>query len=186
LALLAGREDGDLVARIKRHDPEAIGLLFDRYGPLAYSLIRRIVPEPALAEDILAETFVKAWNRIAALPEGHSGNLGLWFLLLARNHAVESLRPSGSWLSSGVPARPLPELPALAYPFPRQRQAEYLRFLRSAFLSLDAHERQALEATCFDGLPQSELALKLNQPLAEVRKWAASALAKLVPRVTNT
>jgi RNA polymerase sigma-70 factor (ECF subfamily) len=186
LALLAGREDGDLVARIKRHDSEAIALLFDRYGPLAYSLILRIVPEPSLAEDILAETFVKAWNRIAALPEGHSGNLGLWFLLLARNHAVESLRPSGNWLSPGAPARPLPELPALAYPFPGRREAEHLHFLHSAFISLEEYERQALEAFCFDGLSQSELALKLNQPVAEVRKRASSALAKLVAPVTNT
>ena len=37
------RSDLDILSRIKRHDPSAIGELYDRYGKTAYKIILRIV-----------------------------------------------------------------------------------------------------------------------------------------------
>jgi RNA polymerase sigma-70 factor (ECF subfamily) len=173
---------------MKRRDPEAMGILYDRYGKAAYSLILRIVHEQQAAEDVLAETFVKAWNQIERLAheskDRQSPDLGLWVLLLARNHAVESLRPAGNWLG-GVP-QTLAELerPALFQQSARDRNTERLRALRGAFLRLDAKERQALEAACFEGLATNEIAVKLEQPPVEVKQFIAGALAKLAAAVT--
>ncbi len=69
-----------------------MGELYDRYGKLTYSIILRIVPHEDVAEDLLAETFVKVWNQIDQWRDAHIEDLRLWLLLLARNHAIEDLR----------------------------------------------------------------------------------------------
>jgi len=52
LALEAGESDPELVARLKRRDPQALADLYDRYARLAYSLILRIVRDSGVAEDL--------------------------------------------------------------------------------------------------------------------------------------
>jgi RNA polymerase sigma-70 factor (ECF subfamily) len=177
------RDDTELIARLKRRDPQAMGALYDRYGGIAYSLILRIVHENPAAEAVLAETFVKAWNRIDTLvdelQDRHAPDLGLWLLLLARNHAVEHLRPPGNWLADAPRTLPVPEQPALFHQSARERNAEQLRALRETFLSLDPKERQVLESAGFEGLALNEIALKIEQPPAEVKQSIATALAKL-------
>jgi RNA polymerase sigma-70 factor (ECF subfamily) len=181
------RDDSELIARIKRRDPQAMGAFYDRYGKTAYSLILRIVRESSAAEAVLAETFVKAWNQIDGLvdqlKDRHVPDLGLWFLLLARNHAVEHLRPPANWLAGAPPPLHVLEQPALFHQSARDRDPEQLRALRDAFLSLDAEERRVLEAVCFEGLALNEIALKLEQPLIEVKQSIAAALAKLAPAI---
>ncbi|HEY3938203.1 MAG TPA: sigma-70 family RNA polymerase sigma factor [Bryobacteraceae bacterium] len=172
---------------MKRRDPEAMGVLYDRYGKAAYSLILRIVHEQQAAEDVLAETFVKAWNQIERLAheskDRQNPDLGLWVLLLARNHAFESLRPAGNWLGGAPQTLPELERPALFQQSARDRNTR-LRTLRGAFLRLGTKERQALEAACFEGLAVNEIAVKLEEPPVEVKQLIASALAKLAAAVT--
>jgi RNA polymerase sigma-70 factor (ECF subfamily) len=184
LALIAARDDSALIARIKRREPEAMGALYDRYGKIVYSLIFRIVHEKPAAEAVLAETFVKAWNQIDRLAEEskdhRTPDLGLWLLLLARNHAIEYLRPPANWLG-GAPQtlQGFEQQPALFQQSPRDRNTGQLRALRSAFLSLEEKEREVLEAAYFEGLATNEIAARLEQPLAEVKQSVAGALAKI-------
>ena len=97
------RADVDLLSRIKRRDPEALGDLYDRCGKLAYAIILRIVPEEDVAEDLLAQTFVTVWNQIARWKDARFEDLRLWLLLLARDHAVEYLRTRNEPLPKALP-----------------------------------------------------------------------------------
>jgi RNA polymerase sigma-70 factor (ECF subfamily) len=178
-ALILGRDDTDLIAGIQSRDPQAMGLLYDRYGRPAYSLILRIVNDPAVAEDVLAETFVKVWNRIGILKEDRDSDLGLWILCLARNNAFELLRSTRGWLGNNLPKLNGLENLSLFQETARDRDPSRWHDLENQFASLTDPERQVLELACFDGLSPGEIALRLEQPLANVRVWIASGLAKL-------
>ena len=65
-AVLHFRDDGELVDRLRRRDPHAMTVLYDRYGRLTYSIILRIVRNEGTAEDLVQETFLRVWNRIPA------------------------------------------------------------------------------------------------------------------------
>ena len=58
--------DADLVRRLQKRDPQALGELYDKYGRLAFSLIYRIVRDVGTAEDLVQETFLRVWNRAQA------------------------------------------------------------------------------------------------------------------------
>src|SRR5205809_5296468 len=87
--------DAELVKRLQKRDPQALGELYDRYGRLAYSLILRIVRDSGTAEDLVQETFLRVWNRVQAFnPE--KGALGPWLLAVARNRAIDHVRSAGA------------------------------------------------------------------------------------------
>src|SRR5579863_1438225 len=84
-------DDRDLASRLKRHEPEALAELYDRYGRLAYSLIYRVVHDVGVAEDLVQETFLRVWNRSQGF-DVERGALGPWLLAVARNRAIDYLR----------------------------------------------------------------------------------------------
>src|SRR5450631_871117 len=93
LALHAAEDDTELVARMQRRDPQALAELYDRYGRLVYSLILRVVRDTGVAEDLVQETFLRVWNRVAGF-DAQRGSIGPWLLAVARNRAIDYLRSS--------------------------------------------------------------------------------------------
>jgi RNA polymerase sigma-70 factor (ECF subfamily) len=184
--LLAARDQSDLVARIKRRDPQAMGTLYDRYGKIAYALILRIVSEPSAAEDVLAETFVKVWNQIGSFKDSHGDELAFWILSLARNQSIEYLRAASgdslksSALENPVLFRSMPQIMG------RGRNIEQLHALGKTLDRLDSGERQILDLAYFGGLSTHEIAQRLSQPLAKVKKSISAALDKLTSTITNS
>ncbi len=73
-----------LVAKVQNGDTQAFGELYKVYANCIYKFIHIKVPETAAAEDILQETFFKAWQ---ALPKLKLDNLYFkaWLYRIARN-----------------------------------------------------------------------------------------------------
>ena len=93
LAIHTVANDVELVARMQRRDPHALAELYDRYGRLVYSLILRVVRDTGIAEDLVQETFLRVWNRVAGF-DAQKGSIGPWLLAVARNRAIDYLRSS--------------------------------------------------------------------------------------------
>ncbi|HEY3455625.1 MAG TPA: sigma-70 family RNA polymerase sigma factor [Bryobacteraceae bacterium] len=156
-----------------------MGAFYDRYGRAAYTIILRIVNDPSAAEDVLAETFIKAWNRLGGLKEDARIELNLWILNLARNNAFEYLRSTRGWLGNSLPKLGALENLSLFQDVARNRDPAQWRILQNAFSSLSGHERQVMELACFDGLSPAEMSIRLEQSPPEIKNWITSALAKL-------
>jgi RNA polymerase sigma-70 factor (ECF subfamily) len=156
-----------------------MGELYDRYGKTAYAVILRIVSDRKVAEDLLAETFVTAWNRIARWKEARPEDLRLWLLVLARNHAIDRLRSQNEPLPKALPRLGVLEQPSVLQDFPRPRSAEAWSRLRSAFADLSKTETSILAMACFEGKPLNDIALQLGVTLAVVKEAIDGALSKL-------
>lgn len=53
------------------------------------------------------------------------------------------------------------------------------RTVKAAFEALNHNEKRVIELAYFDGLSQSEIADRLQEPLGTVKSWTRSALARL-------
>ncbi len=173
------RADVDLLSRIKRRDPEALGELYDRCGKLAYAIIVRIVPEEDVAEDLLAQTFVTVWNQIARWKDARIEDLRLWLLLLARDHAVEYLRSRNEQLPKSLPHPSALVQPSVLQDFPRPRDSERWNQIRAAFATLTEKESNILEMACFDGMTTAEIAVTIGEPVASIKDAVSIAVAKI-------
>ena len=55
--------DEELLQLIAQRDANALSEIYDRHAQMVYNLIVRIVREPAIAEDLLQETFWQVWQK---------------------------------------------------------------------------------------------------------------------------
>lgn len=173
------KDDGDLVERLKRHDAQAMAVLYDRYGRLTYSIILRIVRNEAVAEDLVQETFFRVWNRVQAFDPA-KGALGPWILTVARNRAIDYLRSI-----EGRNAESTFEIGNMEHPALFQEMEsgilnmDRVKMLKSAFDKLTPNQRVVIELAYYEGLSQTEMSARLKQPLGTVKTWVRTALKAL-------
>ena len=177
--ILGFKDDGSLVERLRRRDPEAMGDLYDRYGKVAFSIIYRIVRNQSTAEDLLQETFLRVWNRVQAFDQ-EKGSLGPWVLTVARNRAIDYLRSLDGRMSRNAFDIERMESPAVFSNLENDLlNMDRIKCVRGAFDKLNANQRMVIELAYFEGLSQSEMAERLKQPLGTVKTWVRSALKAL-------
>src|ERR1700733_6694509 len=163
MAVFAGPQDRALIARLQRRDPQALAELYDCYGKIAYSLVLRVVRDSAIAEDLVQETFLRVWNRVHSI-DSEKGAIGPWLLAIARNRAIDYLRSSAGRERNAV----LDETDRA--PLYCKMEAGILisdqaRRVKAAMEKLAPHYRTVMELAYFEGMSQSEMAVKMGQPL---------------------
>ena len=177
LAVLT-KGDGDLLVRLQRRDPQALGELYDRYGRMVFGLILRIVQDRGAAEDLVQETFLRVWNRVGGF-DSEQGAVGPWLLAVARNRAIDYLRYRGRRPEASLELSET-ENPSLFADI----QADPLRFelvrqVKAALEKLTQQQRQAIELAYFEGMSQTEIAERMKQPLGTVKSWMRRALQQM-------
>lgn len=176
--------DGELVARAAQGEERAIGTLYDRYGPVLYAVAYRIVGERADAEEVVVEAFAQAW-RDAPRFEAGRGSVAGWLTMIARSRALDLVRARGRRdriTASAAAERPDAPL-AMGRVGPDPGGAldhdERRRQVRQALETLSPPQRQAIELAYFEGLSQSEIAERLQEPLGTVKTRVRLGMQKL-------
>jgi RNA polymerase sigma-70 factor, ECF subfamily len=177
-------EQFDLLRRIQARDQQAMGLLYDHLAPLVYTVLLRMLEDPAEAEDVLIETFQHVWHGVASYDPLH-GSVEEWVLTLARREALRRLR---------TPARCTVSLPSpqdvamehLPYhPSPHRTPAgsgfsdERSHVVHAALASLPVEQRLALELAYYQGWSLADMAQHLEQPLGTMQARVRLGLRQL-------
>jgi RNA polymerase sigma-70 factor, ECF subfamily len=173
---LRSKDDTGLAKRLRERDPKVMGEIYDRYGRMVYSLIHRVVRDTGVAEDLTQETFLRVWNRAQAF-DVERGALGPWIVTVARNRAIDYLRSSDGKMS----ARSL-ELVEIEHPSrfanieDQSITLDRARRVREAFERLTPNQKSVIELAYYEGLSQTEMADRMQQPLGTVKTWVRAAL----------
>ena len=88
--LLDDLDDLALVERARRHDGAALRLIMERHNRQLYRVARSVLLEDAEAEDVVQETYLRAFTHL----DGFRGEarLATWLTRIALNEALERLR----------------------------------------------------------------------------------------------
>lgn len=81
----------DLLVRTARGDDQAFAALYDALGASVLGLARRLVRNPARAEEVAQEVFLQVW-RTASRFDPDRGRAKTWVLVLAHRRAVDAIR----------------------------------------------------------------------------------------------
>lgn len=177
-AVAAGGEEA-LAELLRRRDPDALAKLYDRYGRVVYALIYRIVRDQGIAEDLVQETFLRVWNRSTHF-DSVRGSLVTWLLTIARNQAIDYTRSVDARMARGQTEIDALEQPALFINIEQDLlNSDRVRRVRDAFGRLTPNQRLVLELAYFEGLSQSEMAIRTQQPLGTIKTWVRAALQVL-------
>jgi RNA polymerase sigma-70 factor (ECF subfamily) len=105
--------DNDLLERCRRGDAEAFGAIYDRYGNVLYGTALRMLRQPAQAEDVVQEAFMKLHTKPPAPPVR---NLGGWLHRVTTHAALDRLRRRQRRREQELPEQPLPDQPRAVAP----------------------------------------------------------------------
>lgn len=174
------RVDREAVRRMAGRDPDALAELYDRYARTIYSFALHIVGDQAECEDVVQDVFSQAWAQ-ASRYEASRGAVAAWLLTMTRSRAVDHLRARRARPDS----EPADELQLLGLIDPAEPHdvgfltREQIRRLRDAMTRLPVLQRVVVEMAYFEGLTQSEIAARLEEPLGTVKTRVRLALLKL-------
>ncbi len=175
ISAVFAQDSADLLTRLQRREPQALAELYDRYGGMVFRLIVRMVRDAGIAEDLVQETFLRVWNRAAAF-DAERGAPGPWLLAVARNRALDYLRGQGRHVANTIELNET-EHPSNFVDFPADALSlDQARQIRRAFERLSLQQRQAIELAYFEGMSQSEIAVRMGQPLGTVKTWMRRAM----------
>lgn len=82
--------DPAVVHAAARGDLAAFERLMRTYQPEVWRFLRHLVRDPALAEDLTQETFIRVYRRLGSFR--HRAKFSTWLFQIARNAGIDALR----------------------------------------------------------------------------------------------
>jgi RNA polymerase sigma-70 factor, ECF subfamily len=167
-----------LLSLIGQADRTAFELFYERYAPLVFSFAIRLVQERSAAEDLLQEVFFQVW-REAGKYSPERGTPEAWIIMITRSRAIDRLRAIRRRDKSFVPMTGAGGKEHDGKIESGAGASDARIMVNSALAQLPSPQRAVLELAYFDGLSQSEIAGRLNEPLGTVKTRMRAALARL-------
>lgn len=169
--------EGELVFLLKEKNARAFGYLYDNYSTALYNIIRQMISDTELANDVLQEVFLNIWRKIETY-DSSKGRLFTWMLNIARNASIDTLR-SKSYQNN----QKNQELPNDV----NNNSSSFLYMpinidnigLRKILDKLKPEHRILIELAYFKGYTHEEIAQIENIPLGTVKTRIRNALLQL-------
>lgn len=165
------------IARMAEGESEALDALYHLYHRQVLSLLLRMLKDRFEAEEVLQDTFVRAY-RNAALFDARSGTPFTWLMTIGRRLAVDRLRRRRS--------RPDTENWEQPERLADQKEAREVihadlevDWMEEQFAALSERQRQTVRLAFLEGYSHPEIASLLDRPLGTVKSDLYRGLAQL-------
>jgi RNA polymerase sigma-70 factor (ECF subfamily) len=179
---LSAVSDADLITLVTRGDQDALEVLYERYSRAVYSFSLRIVGDAQVAEEILQEVFVRAWQQGGSF-QAARGSLITWLLSITHNLSIDEVRRRKRRPQKAEAEEPETILASLPDEGSDVEEEVWLSSLRvsiqEALQQLPAAQREAIELAYFQGLTQREIAEVLGEPLGTIKTRMRLGMLKL-------
>ena len=172
----------ELIRAMAAGDREAFARFYDKYAPLVFPFVLRIVSDRADAADVLQDVFWEAW-RGAGTYDPARGSPEAWIVMRARTRAIDRVRAVRRRSETFVAPLDTAAEPDAPGGDAAQRAGDRA-LVAGALARLPASQREVIELAYYGGLTQSEIAERLEQPLGTVKTRIRLALARLRELVT--
>jgi RNA polymerase sigma-70 factor (ECF subfamily) len=183
--------DVALMLRVQRGDERAFPELFRRFGPRVHQYVRRLLANPARAEEITQDVFVQILRvRDRYRPESR---LTTWIFTIATNLCLNELRRPERRLrvdahvrrDDGTTAEPVfPDTEGQG-PEAAAASRELARALEAAVGALPAKQRAALLLSRVDGLSHRDVASALGTTEGAIKALLFRATQALKDRLRD-
>lgn len=183
---LRGLADEELMALVRRTQPRAFEVVYERHSGAAFSLAYRICGTRAAAEDVAQEAFLAIW-RSAARYDSARGSVRTWVLGIVHHRAIDWLRRSVVHDRRRAGDEGLAErLEAEERTDVEVARREEASFVRSILEELPEDQKRVIRLAYFGGFTHTEIAHMLDAPLGTVKGRMRLGLAKMQARLGST
>jgi RNA polymerase sigma-70 factor, ECF subfamily len=183
------RGDADLAVAARKGSGDACTALVRRFERPVYNLVVRLVQDPALAEDLTQDVFLKMFRGLAQYDA--SLRFSSWLFRIAHNTAIDHLRQRRLLLATprldedGDFIDPLDQLPDLRGDSPEQAatRRQMAAVIDRAIDTLRPEYRAVVVLRHHEDLDYEEIAEVMGLPLGTVKTYLHRARKELAARL---
>lgn len=170
--------DENALGKARRGDRDAFHTLVERHARAVYHLAFRMTGNPSDAEDMVQETFLKAWKQIGKF-DGRA-SFGTWLHRICANCSLDFIRSRKRKQESQDPEDILLRVET-ASPSPERltQSSQITAMLLPALNDLSDMERSAFILRHYDGMAIEEIATALSVQPGAARHSIFRAVQKL-------
>lgn len=164
------KDDSIIIERFQNRDETALSKLYDRYSGAIYGVIIRMCRNEEAAQEILQETFMKAWDK-SHLYDASKGKFYTWLYRIARNTTLNFLRKDDKLIQTE-------DLSVYKDEGVEEDSNSHIE-LKGALAKLDVHHQKALKLVYFNGLTHKEAHEEMGVPLGTFKSYVRQAVTRL-------
>ena len=178
-AVLPTEQYFNVITGMLARDETSLAELYDSTLSKVYGLALKITRKHDLAEEVVEDTYMQAWQEIAKFDSAR-GPVMAWLMMICRSRAIDALRRLDEAESHAEPElmRNNSEL-AKNSPLDILLLLERETDIHIAMYSLNALQRQLVAMAFFKGYTHEEIALQMQMPLGTVKSNIKRAQNKL-------
>ena len=174
----AGGDVDEIMARVAQGDDSAFATLYDRTSAKVFGLVKRVVRDPAQAEEVSQEVYLQVWRQAGRFDRATGSGLA-WVLTLAHRRAVDRVRSSQAAADRDVRAAERDVVPAhdqVAEAVEERLEAEQVRRCLEGLTQL---QRESVTLAYYQGFTYAEVGATLGVPLGTVKSRMRDGLVRL-------
>ena len=163
-----------LLGAVARGDEAAFERLYEATRAKLYGVLLRILGKPALAEEVMVETYLKIWKTADQFDPATASPI-TWLVAIARNRAIDIVRKRGDASIDEEPevSQAASDAPA---PLARREMTAELKRLLSCLGRLDPEKQRIVLLAYYSGWSRDQLANKLDIPVNTIKTWLRRSL----------
>jgi len=166
-----------LLGAVARGDEAAFERLYEATRAKLYGVLLRILGKPALAEEVMVETYLKIWKTADQFDPATASPI-TWLVAIARNRAIDIVRERGDASIDEEPevSQAASDAPA---PLARREMTAELKRLLSCLGRLDPEKQRIVLLAYYSGWSRDQLANKLDIPVNTIKTWLRRSLLEI-------
>ena len=170
-------DPAELLRAVAAGDERAFERLYDLVAPRVYGLIRRVLRDPAQAEEVAQEVLVEVW-RMAARFDPARGSATAWIFTIAHRRVIDRVRSEQAATDRVARIGTVADTP---YDMVDDEVSGRLerRQVRRCLDDLTELQRQAVILAYYQGHTYPQVAELLNAPLPTVKTRMRDGLIRL-------
>ncbi|MGE8081160.1 RNA polymerase sigma factor [Peribacillus loiseleuriae] len=143
--------------------------VYQRYSKMLFQIVYKMTKDSFLAEDIVQETFIKAYSKIETIID--SEKIGAWLIVTAKRTAIDYLRKENRYLIS-----PLEDGQLFVESINNsvEQAAEFMEIMEAVQLQIsgwDSDKRKVFLLKSFHGLKEEEISQQMNIKTGTIKTW---------------
>ena len=176
------KERENLIAQLKSNAVEAFDLLIEQYGDRLYWHIRRIVVQHEEAEDVLQETFTRAYLSISGFRGETESSLTAWLYRIATTLSINVLRKRKKGFFSSLDSVRGDLLATFEHEMEPSADEIVVR-LQKAILALPTKQRLVFNMRYYDELSFEEISQATGHSVSTLKTNYHYAVQKIKEQV---
>ena len=166
-----------LVERVVDGDRSAFATLYDELAPTLFAVVKRVLRDPAMSEEVTQEVFVEMWTSIAKF-DATRASVSTWAVTIARRRAVDRVRREQSQRNR-IDALKGQRPDDVADIDDEVVATEEATRVRAAIATLPEDQREVIRLAFVEGYAHGAIAEHLDIPLGTVKGRVRGGLRRL-------